>query len=44
MNDIEKADLSQLNIEDMDVALNESNLFIKWRPIYETKHKIIDNL
>ena len=43
MNDIEKADLSQLNIEDIDVALNESNLFIKWRPIYETKHKIIDN-
>lgn len=43
MNDIEKADLSQLNIDDTDVALNESNLFIKWRPIYETKHKIIDN-
>ncbi|MEI0580806.1 bacteriohemerythrin [Brachyspira pilosicoli] len=43
MNDMEKADLSQLNIEDIDVALNESNLFIKWRPIYETKHKIIDN-
>ena len=43
MNDIEKADLSQLNIEEGNIALNESNLFIKWRPIYETKHKIIDN-
>lgn len=43
MNNMEKSGLNQVNVEEEDVALNESNLFIKWRPIYETKHKIIDS-
>ena len=36
MNDTEK------NIDVVEEE-NDSELFIKWRPIYETKHKIIDS-